>query len=257
MWEGFEIFVGLDDRLRNMPNYTDGMILVGDAAGLESTGLCDGVPAAWFSADIAADTAIEAIKANDTSAGFLKRYDRRIKAHPIIQWTITCRGRWDLRKAQESHDRKELRARIDHQFGPGLLTHLGTPLTKGILEALRKDPTVITKWVRMFLRYYYNWENEGSSRENLPGQEKKRGALGTTLLLSDALGKLLSPLTRAIAWLLEPLAGAINPLTRALHPLIEIILRASIKMEHVFSPLTKRMADSVKQADPSIFDASN
>ena len=48
MWEGFEIFVGLDDRLRNMPNYTDGMILVGDAAGLESTGLCDGVPAAWF-----------------------------------------------------------------------------------------------------------------------------------------------------------------------------------------------------------------
>ena len=72
MWEGFEIFVGLDDRLRNMPNYTDGMILVGDAAGLESTGLCDGVPAAWFSADIAADVAIEAIKANDSSAKFLK-----------------------------------------------------------------------------------------------------------------------------------------------------------------------------------------
>jgi len=257
MWEGFEIFVGLDGRLLNMPNYADGMILVGDAAGLESTGLCDGVPAAWFSADIAADTAIEAIKANDTSAGFLKRYDRRIKAHPIIQWTITCRGRWDLRKAQESHDRKELRAKVDHQFGPGLLTHLGTPLTKGILEALRKDPAVMTKWVRMFLRYYYNWENECSSRKDLGERPRKRGALGTILSLSDGLFKLFSPLTRAIAWLLEPLAGAVNPLIRALHPLIEIILRASIKMEHVFSPLTKRMADSVKQADPSIFDASN
>jgi electron transfer flavoprotein-quinone oxidoreductase len=256
IWEGFEIFVGLDDRLRNMPNYTDGMILVGDAAGLESTGLCDGVPAAWFSADIAADTAIESIKAGDTSAGFLKRYDQRIKAHPIIQWTITCRGRWDLRKAQESHDRKELRARVDHQFGPGLLTHLGTPLTQSILESLRKDPTVITKWIRMFLRYYYNWENEDSIRENLSGRRKKRGALGTTLMLSDALGKLLSPLTRAIAWLLEPLAGAINPSTKALHTLIELILRASIKMEPVFKPLTTWMAGRVKQADPSIFDAS-
>ena len=56
---------------------------------------------------------------------FLKRYDQRIKAHPIIQWAITCSGRWDLRKAQESHDRKELRARINYQFGPGLLTHAG------------------------------------------------------------------------------------------------------------------------------------
>ena len=61
MWEGFEIFVGLDDELRGMPNHTDGMILIGDAAGLESTELCDGVPAAWFSAEIAADVAIEAI----------------------------------------------------------------------------------------------------------------------------------------------------------------------------------------------------
>ncbi len=115
---------------------------------------------------------------------------------------------------------------------------------------------MITKWVRMFLRYYYNWEHEGSSRENLPGQAKKRGALGTTLLLSDALGKLLSPLTRAIAWLLEPLAGAINPLTTALHPLIELLLNASIKMEPIFSPLTKRMTDHVKQADPEIFDVT-
>jgi hypothetical protein len=146
--------------------------------------------------------------------------------------------------------------RVEHQFGPGLLTHLGTPLIKGILEVLRKDPAVITKWVRMFLRYYNNWENEGLGRENLPGQLKKRGALGTTLVISDALGKLFSPLTRAVAWLLEPLAGAINPLTKALHPLIELILRASIKMEPVFKPLIRWMTDVVKHADASIFDDS-
>ena len=125
--------------------------------------------------DIAADTAIEAIKTGDTSAGFLKRYDQRIKADPMIQWTITCQGRWDLRKAQDSHDRKELKARVDHQFGTGLLTHLATPLTRSILEQLIKDPNVITKWVKMFMRYYYNWENEG--REIQPGQGKKKGPL--------------------------------------------------------------------------------
>ncbi len=59
-------------ELRDMPNHTDGMILIGDAAGLESTELCDGVPAAWFSADIAADVAIEALRAGRHLAGFLR-----------------------------------------------------------------------------------------------------------------------------------------------------------------------------------------
>ena len=253
MGEGFEIFVGLDDRLRNMPNYTDGMILVGDAAGLESTGLCDGVPTAWFSADIAADVAIEAITAMDCSAKFLERYNRRIKAHSIIQWAITNNGRWNLRKAQESHDRKELRARVNYQFGPGILTHVGTPLVKSILRGIRKDPFVIKKWARMFLRYYYNWENECSSQDRLPGRRKKKGALGITLVFFDALVIVFSPINWAIACLLEPLAGAVNLLIKAFRPVVELGLRASIKMEPLFNPLSRWMIDSVKQADPSIF----
>jgi len=108
MWEGFEIFVGLDENLRTMPNHTDGMILIGDAAGLENTELCDGVPTAWFSADIAADVAIESIRADDQSKEFLKRYDDRIKSHPIIQWAITATNRYNLRYAQQVHDEEKL-----------------------------------------------------------------------------------------------------------------------------------------------------
>ena len=256
MWEGFEIFVGLDDRLRNMPNYTAGMILIGDAAGLESTGLCDGVPTAWFSADIAADVAIEAIKAMDCSAKFLERYNQRIKSHTIIQWAITCNGRLNLGKAQESHDRKELRARVNYQFGPGILTHAGTPLVKSLLSGIRKDPLVIRKWARMFPRYYYNWENECSSRDRLPQRKNNRGALGITLVLLDFLVILFSPLNWAIACLLEPLAGAVNLLIKAFQPVVELVLRASIKMEPLFNPVTRWMIDSVKQADPAIFDVS-
>ncbi len=254
MWEGFEIFVGLDARLRSMPNYIDGMILVGDAAGLESTGLCDGVPCAWFSADIAADVAIEAIQANDFSAKFLDRYNQRIQAHPIIQWAITCNGRWNLRKAQESHDRKELRAMINYQFGPALLTHAGTPLLEGVFHWSRKDPTVTTKWLKMFLRYYYNWEHERFGGEKLPGQPKKRGALGINLVIFDFLVKVFSPLTWAAASLLEPLAVGVNPFIKVFRPVIEAMLRAGIKMEPLFNPLTRWMLDSVKQADPAIFN---
>ena len=256
MWEGFEIFVGLDDKLRNTPNYTDGMILVGDAAGLESTGLCDGVPTAWFSADIAADVAVEAIKAMDCSAKFLERYNRRIKAHTIIQWAITNNGRLNLCKAQESHDRKELRARVNYQFGPGILTHAGAPLVKSFLRGIRKNPLVMKKWARMFLRYYYNWENECSSRDRLPQRKNKRGSLGITLVLFDFLVILFSPLNWAIACLLEPLAGAVNLLIKAFLPAVELALRASIKMEPLFNPVTRLMIDSVKQADPSIFNVS-
>ena len=256
MWEGFEIFVGLDDKLRNTPNYTDGMILVGDAAGLESTGLCDGVPTAWFSADIAADVAVEAIKAMDCSAKFLERYNRRIKAHTIIQWAITNNGRLNLCKAQESHDRKELRARVNYQFGPGILTHAGTPLVKSFLRGIRKNPLVMKKWARMFLRYYYNWENECASRDRLPQRKNKRGSLGITLVLFDFLVILFSPLNWAIACLLEPLAGAVNLLIKAFLPAVELGLRASIKMEPLFKPVTRLMIDSVKQADPSIFNVS-
>ena len=253
MWEGFGIYVGLDDKLRNISNYMDGMILAGDVAGLESTGLCDGVPTAWFSADIAADVAIESIKANDTSSGFLERYNRRIQAHSIIQWAITCSGRWNLRKAQESHDRKELKSRVNYQFGTGVLTHAGTPLVKHILRGIRKDPLVIKKWARMFLRYYYNWEHDYSSGDRPPENYKWKGALGIDLMLFDSLVILFSPLNWVIACLLEPLSGAVNPLIKAFHPVIDLGLRASIKMEPLLNPLSRWMIDYVKQADPSLF----
>ncbi|UCG82300.1 MAG: NAD(P)/FAD-dependent oxidoreductase [Dehalococcoidia bacterium] len=254
MFEGFEIFVGLDDRLRNMPNHTDGMLLAGDAAGLESTGLCDGVPCAWFSADIAADVAIEAIKVNDTSAAFLKSYDEKIKSHPIIRWVITNTGRWNLRKAQESHNRKELRSRVHYQFGFGILTHAGTPLIKCTLQSIRRDPSVIAKWVKMFFRYYYNWEHERFGLDEPSVSARRRGMLGVALWILDAVLRLSSPLLKIAARLMEPLAGAVNPVLKGLGPLVELILRAVIKMEPVFRPLTHIMIRSVTGANPALYN---
>jgi len=256
MFEGFEIFVGLDEKLRNMPNFTDGMLLVGDAAGLESTGLCDGVPAAWFSAEIAADVAIQALKSGDTSAGFLKRYDQRIKAHPLIQWSITCSGRYNLRKAQESHDRRELKDRVNYQFGPGVLTHVSSPLVQSMLHAISRKPTVLVTWVKMFHRYYYNWEHARFGPEKHAGWPKVNGCYGASLAFFYGLACLLSPLSWLLAWLFEPLSVAVNPLVRALQPGIELILRSWIKLEPSLERLTGWVTGSVIKSNPSLFDAS-
>jgi flavin-dependent dehydrogenase len=263
MWEGFEIFVGLNRELREVPGYTDGMILIGDAAGLESTELCDGVPAAWFSADIAADVAIEAVRAGDTSRSFLKRYDDRIRDHPIIQWSITAANRYNLRFAQDHHDLEELKKYIHGGWGLGGFTHMSTPLVKAILRQIKDNPTVITAWIRMYFRYYYNWVyerydySEGKpppGREGLTKPRAAQAAFRLSLGLTDFLLNALAPLIKGAAGPLEPLSGLANPAMKLLLPLIEALVKGMVRMEPLTAPLTERIVDFVRRADPEIFD---
>jgi digeranylgeranylglycerophospholipid reductase len=259
MWDGFEIFVGLDERLRKMPNYTDGMLLIGDAAGLENTELCDGVPTAWFSADIAADVAIEAISHHDTSASFLKRYDDRIQAHPIIQWAITSTNRYNLRYAQKEHDEKKLKKYIHDGWGLGFCKHGGSALMKITLSFIKQDPQVIGKWIRMYLRYYYHWHHRHyeNSRVSEDTQNKQKGIrLKSYLRLMDWLLRVSSPLIRLTAGLLEPLSGAANPVMRFIFPIVApVYLRVIKKWDAALDPLSKRLVQAVVMSDPSIFDA--
>ncbi|MBN1881280.1 MAG: NAD(P)/FAD-dependent oxidoreductase [Deltaproteobacteria bacterium] len=170
-WQCFEIFVGLDDELRAMPLSTGGMLLVGDAGGLESTELCDGVPAAWFSAEIAGRVAREAIEAGDVSEDFLSRYDREIRNHPIIAWSITAPHRYLLRNAQQDHDLGSLRKYVHAGWGFGALAHTVSPLFRVFLSAIRQDPRVLTSWVRMFFRNYRHWHHSYSDDVSSCGDE--------------------------------------------------------------------------------------
>ena len=263
MWEGFEIFVGLDRRLREMPSVTDGMILVGDAAGLEGTELCDGVPAAWFSADIAAEVAIEALRAGDVSRDFLRRYEERVRDHPIIQWSITARNRYNLRFAQEHHDLAELKRYVHNGWGLGGFTHMSTPLMRMILRALQEDPTIPTSWIRMFFRYYYNWIHERydySEGKPAPDRSGVREPVVAQFLFKAALKSMdlalcaAGPLIRAAARLLEPLSGLANPAMKALLPLVEALVRGMVRVERYLEPVSERVIDFIRRADPHTFD---
>ncbi|MGH2517446.1 MAG: geranylgeranyl reductase family protein [Ktedonobacterales bacterium] len=58
----------------------DGLIATGDAAGHGSTLVGEGIRFAMYSGQMAGATAAEAVRANDSSARFLERYDRQWRA---------------------------------------------------------------------------------------------------------------------------------------------------------------------------------
>jgi len=264
MWEGFEIFVGLDSKLKDMPNYDNGILLIGDVAGLESTELCDGVPAAWFSADIAAEVAIAAIQAGDTSKTFLKQYDDRIRDHAVIQWSITAKNRYNLRYAQEKKDPALLKKYVHYGWGMGQLTHSLTPVLKLTFRFIQKDPRVITKWIKMYFRYYQNWVYnvyDFAGREERRFDETQRPRVGEAVFRFfvgglDLLLRLLRPLFQGLAILGFYLSGLANPMMKLLLPIVRPLYKL---LRKPLAPLGNRLADKivrfVKHADPKLFEA--
>ncbi len=262
MWEGFEIFVGLDSKLKNMPSYDDGILLIGDAAGLESTELCDGVPAAWFSADIAADVAVAAIRAGDTSKAFLKQYDDRIREHAVIQWSITAKNRYNLRYAQQKKDPALLKKYVHYGWGMGQLTHSLSPVLKLTFQHIRKDPRVITRWIKMYFRYYQNWVYNAydfAGREERRFDETHRPRIGEAVFRFFVGGLdllcLLRPLIQGFAIIGFYLSGLANPMMKLLLPLFRPLYKL---LRKPLAPLGDRLADKlvrfVKYADPKLFE---
>jgi flavin-dependent dehydrogenase len=166
MWDVCPIYAGLIPRDRLMPWHGDGMLIVGDAAGFEASAFGDGVPNAWFSADIAAGVAIEAIAAGDASAAFLSRYEERVRAHPFIIHTISDTRRWNMRQLLAGRDFKAFKRKVRDHWGIGAFRYrnMGGPVLKASITALRRNPAVLREWVGMFRRYFDNWERDSFDR---------------------------------------------------------------------------------------------
>jgi flavin-dependent dehydrogenase len=154
VWDTCPIYAGLYEDQRNLPTFGDGILLIGDSAGLEAAAIADGVPSAWFSAEIAAQCAIEALKAGDTSAAFLSRYDRRLRKHPLINALITDPHRKDLAKAAKSGSEADMRRRVNRGWGIRLIGRLFFPVTRAVLKEMFKNPLVLKSWLNMFKRYF-------------------------------------------------------------------------------------------------------
>lgn len=260
MWEGFEIYVGLDDKLRNMPNYGDGIILIGDAAGLESTELCDGVPAAWFSAEIAAKIAIEAIKQDNISKEFLSRYNAEVKAHPIIQWSIQAKNRFNLRIAQQEHNENKLKNFIHNGWGLGSLTTFTTPFLQLTLKYLKKDPFILSKWIKMYFRYFQNWiyESYDYNDTQIPGHFRNGNKFNLIINIINATSKFLLATRKLLMWLVRPFSRSANTFMKNILKVIEPFYLFSIKLiEPWAEKISKWLIKAIKNADPSQFKIRN
>ena len=166
LWDVCPIYAGLLEETREMPIYGDGLLIIGDAAGFEASAFGDGVPNAWFSAEIAADVAIEAVRRGDISSSVLAAYEERIKAHPFIIHTITDFRRWDMRRLLLTRDEAEFKSKVRDHWGIGAFrySNMGGPCMKAARDMIKQNPTVIRSWVNMFRRYFKNWENESFDR---------------------------------------------------------------------------------------------
>jgi len=262
MFQGFEIFVGLDDDLKNMPNYTDGMILIGDAAGLESTELCDGVPSAWFSAEIAANVAIKAIKANDYSKNFLKVYDSQIRSHPIIQWSISGKNRYNLRFAQKNHEVDQLRKYVHEGWGLGALTHFSGPLIKQLANSISKNPKIISEWIKMFFRYFQNYlyNNYGSVLTNSRIRKIQKNRTRKNEFFFRFIVAFIDFTVRISVKILEhlkkilPSSQFINPFVKRILPKVEpIYLKVISFFGPILSLMSQKLINFTQYAHPDLF----
>lgn len=154
IWDTCPIYAGLYDDQRNLPTFGDGMLLLGDAAGLEASAIADGVPSAWFSAEIAAECAIEALKAGDTSAKFLSRYDQRLRQHPLITTLITDPHRKNLAKATQSGKASDMHRLVNQGWGIMLMGRLTFPVINAGIRSMLKNPLIPLRWLGMFQRYF-------------------------------------------------------------------------------------------------------
>jgi len=262
MFQSFEIYVGLNKNLREQPIFTNGMLLIGDAAGLESTELCDGVPSAWFSAEIAAKVAIDAIRKKNYSESFLKRYDYAIRHHPIIQWSITSKNRYNLRYAQQSHDINMLRYYIHNGWGMGALTHFTAPLLKMIIKTLNYDKNIFSKWMKMYFRYFQNYLYNSYGNKipdfrykSISKHKKYQGFMFRLMLrIVDAMTSIFRRIIKIFEGLLISSTESINPLIRKILPKIEPIYFWILKLlEPLSIKISNKLINFVLYADSNLF----
>lgn len=158
LWDICPIYAGLIPEMREMPIHSDGLLIVGDAAGFEASAFADGVPNAWFSADIAAEVAIDAIRSNDISKKYLNTYVDKINSHPFITHCISDKRRWDLRYVKNE---KELIKAVNDQWGSGAFRYknMGKPVLHAAARSIKENWKIPFEWREMLKRYYRNWEN--------------------------------------------------------------------------------------------------
>jgi digeranylgeranylglycerophospholipid reductase len=143
----------------------DGLLLAGDAGGHGSTLVGEGIRFAIYSGQMAGEVAAEAIKANNTSAAYLERFDKRWRARfgrdMDISYMINKHiakysdAQWDggldlLRRMTPAQAAQLLRGDFTASLVMGILARNPSLFATGgkrfldlMLERINKQPTAV------------------------------------------------------------------------------------------------------------------
>jgi len=119
MWRPYPLYCGMESDMKGNTRTTgNGMMVIGDAAGLMPTGTGMGIHTAILSGKMAAEVAAEAISKGDTSDAFLRRYEEMWKGS-LIGDAVNERTRRDL--TRYAHNEAEMKRHIlELAIMPGL-----------------------------------------------------------------------------------------------------------------------------------------
>lgn len=137
---------------------SDGILAAGDSAGQASALVGEGIRWAMKAGRLAGKVAAQAIRANDTSAQFLKRYETQWRAEHgrnlSIAYEINKRiAAW--RDADWDAGTELLRLLTSEQFGEALASHF---LARWTVRFLLANPKLLRTGAQKFMRRL--WQNE-------------------------------------------------------------------------------------------------
>jgi hypothetical protein len=127
---------------------------------------------------------------------------------------------------------------------------------------VKNDPKIITKWIKMFFRYYQNWfyESYDYSRvrkvKELNSKKLKRMEKKFTryLGLLDSLLKSLRKKEKLLSVIIIPFSNSLNNLLKKILPIFEPIFSFVLKL---LGPISNRFSIKilkfVEHANPMIF----
>jgi len=135
---------------------------------------------------------------------------------------------------------------------------------KVLLSYVNNDPTIITKWIKMFFRYYQNWVYESydySKKRKISEVDskklrKKEMKFSRYLRLIDSLLRSLKKRKKTISVILVPITNSSNTLLKKILPIFEPIYSFTLKLLNPISnQLNNKILKFTEYANPSIFRA--
>ncbi len=162
--------------------------------------------------------------------------------------------------------KKKLKKYIHDGWGLGSLTHFMTPLIRTVLLHVKEDHQIISKWIKMYFRYFQNWLHESYeySRKRKYKIKSSRGTRFFELMFKvsnrmlNSISKILRSMIKRFERTTNHLVDIANSMMKKLLPKIEpVYLGLNRLLKPVTERLSQKLIHQLDHVNPIIFEESS